>query len=102
MDSNCNCHHEISEEAKLVIRTEQYQLTPEILEKVAHFKETIAKLFTQVNEIPAPNTSMVAFMAASEAIVNAKHHLQLASYFITHALTSNGVPDNAEALSTVE
>ena len=107
-DPNCDCHKEISLEADLAIRTSQYELSPETLAKVASFKEKIAKLYSELDLKYFPLKTgaqsyqdLIVEAFRSESLYEAKKHLQLASYYITHAITSEGIPSNSETLSAV-
>jgi len=105
-DPNCDCHKEVSLEADLAIRTSQYELSPETLAKVASFKEKIAKLYSELNfhllgSDPMSYRDLLIQSIQGESLFEAKKHLQLASYYITHAITSEGIPSNSETLSAV-
>ena len=93
--TDCNCSNKLSSKANQVFRLEYSPVSEEKQAQISASKETLAKLYTSLEDfIPYPPEDMTdtqamdAYFVASESIYEARRHLQLASYYITHALTA--------------
>jgi hypothetical protein len=107
MEQPCNCHNEISSKATDIFRLTFIDVSPENTQKLLFYKKELAKLYTSLDGItPTPSVdhegTLSEWITATESIYEAKRHLQLASYYITHALTSNAFQDNTSAVSENE
>lgn len=99
MEQPCNCHDEISSKAKKVFRLEYSVIPPETQAKILSLKEKLAKIYTEIDALYlAINTSqdLDTYLSVSASLSQAKDHLQLVSYYTAHALTANGVSNNAQ------
>lgn len=92
---DCGCSKAISSKAEQIFRIDYSPVATENVSKIRDFKTKLAQLYTQVDDAmpypPEDRTDIAAFDAyfvASESLYEARRHLQLASYYITHALTA--------------
>lgn len=92
-NQKCNCKDKISPQAEQAFRLEYSPIDPKTQDLIKEFKTSLAKIHTSINELelpyPTTNESLIASTQFMEGIYNASTHLQLASYYITHALTSS-------------
>ena len=92
---DCGCHKSISSKAEQVFRIKYSPVPTEKAAKIEEFKTKLAQLYTQVDEaLPSPPEDLQdiqaldSFFIGTESFYEARRHLQLASYYITHALTA--------------
>lgn len=95
--SDCGCNKSISSKAESVLRLNYSPVSPTNQKKIEEFKTKLAQLYTQVEslewelsdlESSPRQEDMERYICQHESQHEAKRHLQLASYYIIHALTA--------------